>query len=88
MRTLGARLMDHFRLNEVFGMRSTLELFEGASHRAHYTSALRYPVLKAGKNYSGHDGLLRIPFLRGMVDDHLAGDVALGHEVVPSGVAG
>ena len=46
IRTLGARLMDHFRLNHVFGLRSTIELFGSENGRAHYTSVLRYPVLR------------------------------------------
>lgn len=41
MRTLGARLMDHFDLHRLFGLTSTLDLFGSAAHRAHYTSALR-----------------------------------------------
>lgn len=40
MRSLGARLMDHFGLHRLFGLASTLDLFAGAAHRAHYTSVL------------------------------------------------
>jgi hypothetical protein len=46
MRTLGARLMDHFNLHKIFGLNSSIDLFGGAAARAHYTSVLRYPVLK------------------------------------------
>ena len=53
MRTLGARLMDHFGLHELFGLQTTLDLFGSDKHRAHYTSAVRYPIFENGKNYSG-----------------------------------
>lgn len=72
MRTLGARLMDHFDLNKVFGMESTLELFGKASARAHYTSTLRYPVLKNFQNYSGDNRITKREFMRQMIENHLA----------------
>jgi hypothetical protein len=46
MRTLGARLMDHFRLNAVFGVSTCLDLFGVAKALAHYTSTIRYPIVK------------------------------------------
>jgi hypothetical protein len=77
MRTLGARLMDHFDLHLVFNLTSTLELFGIAANRAHYTSVIRYPVTKKGKNYSGDARLLNIELLRSIVDEHLASELAL-----------
>lgn len=50
MRTLGARLMDHFRLNAVFGVSTCLDLFGAAKGLAHYTSTIRYPIMRDGKN--------------------------------------
>lgn len=76
MRSLGARLMDHFGLHELFGLTSTAELFGAARARAHYTSALRYPVLKQLGNYAGDRRLLDRPFLRRMVNEHLAEELA------------
>lgn len=76
MRSLGARLMDHFALNELFGLDSTADLFGAARERAHYTSALRYPVLKGFKNYAGDSRLMQRPFLRQMVDEYLAEELA------------
>lgn len=76
MRSLGARLMDHFGLHELFGLTSTADLFGAARARAHYTSALRYPVLKQLGNYAGDRRLLGRPFLRRMVDEHLAEELA------------
>jgi hypothetical protein len=71
MRTLGARLMDHFRFNEIFGLRSTIDLFGEASSRAHYTSVVRYPVLKKFKNYSGDRRILNHRLIKTIVDQHL-----------------
>ncbi|GEC59329.1 hypothetical protein ABIF38_008713 [Bradyrhizobium japonicum] len=50
---LDAWLMDHFGLHRLFGLTFTLDLFGSAAHRAHYTSVLRYPVLKRFGNYAG-----------------------------------
>jgi hypothetical protein len=76
MRDIGARLMDHFRFHEVFGMDSTIDLFGKHSGRAHYTSALRYPVLKDFKNFSGDKKLLDRPMMRKMIDELLAPELA------------
>jgi hypothetical protein len=76
MRTLGARLMDHFRFNEVFSMESTLGLFHKDAGRAHYTSVLRYPFLKGFKNFSGDGKLLTRPIMKKMIDDCLAPELA------------
>ena len=67
MRTLGARLMDHFQLNKLFGLQSTIELFTTSHIRTHYTSVLKYPTLKNFKNYSGHARILTEPFLRNQI---------------------
>jgi hypothetical protein len=71
MRTLGARLMDHFRLNAVFGVSTCLDLFGVAKALAHYTSTIRYPIMKDGKNYSGDAGLMDRPLLRKIIEEHL-----------------
>lgn len=77
MRTLGARLMDHFDLHRLFGLSSTLDSLGSARDRAHYTSALRYPVLKGLDNYSGDRRLLSRPLLRRMVEEYLAEEMAI-----------
>lgn len=77
MRTLGARLMDHFRLNEVFEMETTLHLFGKQSKRAHYTSVLRYPFLKKFDNFSGDSKMLSRPIMRKMINDVFAPEMAL-----------
>jgi len=87
MRRLGARLMDHFGLHEVLGLTSTAELFGTGRERVHCTSALCYPVLKHFKNYSADRRMLERPFLRRMVDEYLAAELASFPEawIVPFG---
>jgi hypothetical protein len=77
MRTLGARLMDHFGMHRLFGLTSTLDLFGGAAHRAHYTSVLRYPVLKKSGNYAGDSRITARPFMRRMIEGSLADELAI-----------
>lgn len=76
MRTLGARLMDHFGLHLLFGLSSTLDLFGAAAHRAHYTSVLRYPVLKRSGNYAGDSRIATRPIMRRMIEETLADELA------------
>lgn len=64
MRTNGARLMDHFDIHQLLGLDSTADLFGKAAHRAHYTSVLRYPVLKDHGNYSGDARLMQRAWMR------------------------
>jgi hypothetical protein len=45
MRDIAAQLMNRFDLHKLFRLADAAELFDSASHRAHYTSLLRYPVL-------------------------------------------
>jgi hypothetical protein len=45
MRDIAAQLMNRFHLHKLFRLVDVAELFGAASHRAHYTSLLRYPVL-------------------------------------------
>src|SRR5690606_26258602 len=72
MRAIAAELMDHFRMNELFGLSSSSMLFGDAAHRAHYTSVLRYPVLqqKAGawRNYSGDERRMALPPMRQTIE--------------------
>jgi hypothetical protein len=45
MRDIAAQLTNRFGLHKLFRLADVAELFGAASHRAHYTSLLRYPVL-------------------------------------------
>ncbi|MES0032713.1 hypothetical protein [Mesorhizobium sp. M0040] len=93
MREIGARLMDHFSLNRLFGLRTAAELFGTAANRVHYTSALRYPVLErkpadpTWKNYGGDVKIVLRPAMKAMVDRYLAQELAIlpGAWLVPFG---
>lgn len=63
MRTNGAKLMDHFQIHKLLGLATTADLFGSAASRAHYTSVLRYPVLKNLENYSGDARLMNRPWM-------------------------
>ncbi|MDA0149793.1 hypothetical protein [Vibrio sp. LaRot3] len=71
MRSNLIRLLDFVGINQVLGLSTTSELFGKSSHLVHYTSALRYPVFKAGKNYSGTPSMLSNPVLRNQLETHL-----------------
>lgn len=77
MRTLGARLMDHFDIHRLLGLETTEELFAGAARRAHYTSVLRHPVLKEFANYSGDTKLMDRPMLKAMAESGLPSELAM-----------
>jgi hypothetical protein len=64
MRSNLVSMLDHFGLAEMLGVTSTAELFQTACSFAHFTSALRYPILFKSENYSGSPSLVRSPLLR------------------------
>ncbi|MBM7038221.1 hypothetical protein [Vibrio ulleungensis] len=65
------RLLDYVGINELLDVTSTSELFGRSTKLVHYTSALRYPVLMEGKNYSGSPSMLKTPVLRRQVEQNL-----------------
>jgi hypothetical protein len=80
MRQIAATLMDHFDMHRLFGLSSCSALFGEASHRVHYTSAFRYPVLELKKgdwsNYSGGTWVGH-KLLRNMIEDHLVPELEM-----------
>lgn len=65
-------MLDDVGLAERLGLTSASELFGGRRDLVHYTSALRYPVFREGKNYSGAPSMVTHAGLRWQLDDHLA----------------
>jgi hypothetical protein len=63
MRVNLVKLMDAVGLNHLMGIASTASLWGGDSHRAHFTSAIRYPTFVDGENYSRSPDLNGVPFL-------------------------
>jgi len=76
MRANLVAMLDHVGLANKLGLRSTAELWGRASDRAHFTSALRYPVFVDGANYSGAPDMLRTPLLRDQLTRWLPQDLA------------
>lgn len=52
MRNNLTAMLDHIGLNEYLGISTTQSLFEENQNMVHFTSALRYPVFKNGKNFN------------------------------------
>lgn len=76
MRSNLVAMLDRIGVPAALGVNSAKELFEPDRHLAHLTSALRYPVFVNGQNYNGTPDMLRTPFLRHMVETHLAEEAA------------
>ncbi len=77
MRSNLVETLDFIGVADLLKIQSTSSLFEFGSTDMHFTSALRYPVFVAGKNYAGNPSILRTPMLRDMVETHLAEEARL-----------
>jgi hypothetical protein len=83
-------MLDELGVQHPLGIASTQSLFGADAHALHATSVLRYPVFKAGKNYSGqHPKPLAHPFLRAMLERGCAPELARVEDalIVPLGKA-
>lgn len=72
MRKNLVRMLDTIGFHHYLKAESCTVLFNELKAQVHYTSALRYPVFKDGKNYSGSPSMVSNPFLRNMLDTTLA----------------
>lgn len=52
MRNNLTAMMDYVGLNDYLNIESTMSLFDEHQDKVHFTSALRYPVFKQGKNFN------------------------------------
>jgi hypothetical protein len=71
MRTNLLEMLDFIGLNRWCGLPTASQLWDSHSHVAHFTSALRYPVLLNGKNYRGAPSMKVTPLLTAIVMQHL-----------------
>ena len=77
MRTNLTLMLDELSVQRYLGLSTTAELFGERFDAVHATSVLRYPVFKAGKNYSGqHPKPAGHPFLRAMLERLCAPELA------------
>jgi hypothetical protein len=65
-------MLDAVGVATFFNLSSSADLFTKGSDHVHFTSALRYPVFRNGKNYNGAPNMIRTPILRRMLDLYLA----------------
>jgi hypothetical protein len=90
MRTNLVKMLDYLQVNDLLEIETTAQLFSTRTDLVHYTSALRYPVLKKGGNYSGTPAMTKNDFLKDIVDTYLADELALLDEntlIIPLGQA-
>lgn len=71
MRTNLVSMLDSIEINRLLEIESCSQLFGERSDLVHYTSALRYPVLKDGGNYSGDIKMVRNSYLWNQIADGL-----------------
>jgi hypothetical protein len=69
------RLLDHVGLPRWLGVPDTRALFDPSARIVHFTSALRHPVFREGKNYNGTPRIKTTPTLRDVVERHLAVEI-------------
>lgn len=88
MRSNLIRLLDYIGIPKKLNIDSCSELFGNKSNLVHYTSALRYPVFKSLKNYSGSPSMVSNPLLRSQLEQYLLpelGQLGSSTLIVPLG---
>jgi len=76
MRSNLIRLLDYIGIPGKLNIGSCSELFGSKSNLVHYTSALRYPVFKSLKNYSGTPSMVANSLLRKQLEKYLLPELA------------
>jgi hypothetical protein len=87
MRSNLVKLMDAVGLNVLLGIASTASLWGVDSHRAHFTSAIRYSTFVNGENYSRSPDMNGVPFLFDRSRNWLGEELSLFSDavIVPMG---
>jgi hypothetical protein len=69
-------MLNHVGAHTALGVETCAALFDPKLRGAvHFTSALRHPVFRDGKNYNGTPNMIRTPVLRLMIENYLAEEV-------------
>lgn len=71
MRDNLAEMLDYIGLQNALGISAARSLFADKQGLVHYTSALRNPVFKNGKNYSGSSEMIRSDYLWNQIKEGL-----------------
>ncbi len=90
LRTNLVSMLDEIGVNSSLGIASADQLFDSEQRLLHPTSAIRYPVFKSSRNYSGSSpAILGHPLLAGFVTDVLGPELEAvsGALIVPLGKA-
>lgn len=82
MRSSLVEMLDYIGLSEKLGITSCASLFAENSNLVHYTSALRYPVLRNNMNYSGTPSMLRSELLKKYLVKQFESDVSVLKEAI------
>jgi hypothetical protein len=82
MRSNLVAMLDSVGVNRALRLASTASLWTDDSGRAHFTSALRYPVFVDGLNYSGTPSILSTGVLREQLMQWFAQEMALFQNAV------
>lgn len=75
MRSNLVAMLDHVGIPALLGITSTSELWSSRTELVHFTSSLRYPVLKDGGNFTGA-GILGQQILLRQIDTYFAAECA------------
>lgn len=68
-------MLNHIRLNEFLGVDDCNDLFLQKNSQVHFTSILRYPVLKGMVPLSSCKGILNNPLLSDMIEKYFINEV-------------
>lgn len=68
MRSNLVAMLDHVGVQNLLGIASAASLWSGDSALVHFTSALRYPTFRDGRNYDGNPAILSTPLLAEQLD--------------------
>ncbi len=82
MRSNLIQMLDFVGINQVLNIDSTQSLFSERSDLVHFTSALRYPVMLDGKNYSGTPSMIKNPYLKAHLKKWFATECAVLPEAI------
>jgi hypothetical protein len=70
-------MLEMIGVSKLLDVESCADLFGKQSDLVHYTSALRYPVIHKGRNYSGTPNMLFEPFLLKQIELYLKEEIGL-----------
>ncbi len=70
------RLLNFIGIPPKLGINSSSDLFGDRTDLVHYTSALRFPVFKSNKNYSGSPSMISNDLLRNQIEQNLIPEIS------------